>query len=128
MAVPGVRMVQSASRPDGKVPEQATLSYQAGTLGRQFNETIDSLTQRLSRISELDSALAQTQAAVNQLGSGLRGGSAGLADTVRRPQPICAPAWMACNARSRRCRATWTRYGTSSPEPRIAPSIRCARR
>lgn len=80
MAVPGVRMVQSASRPDGKVPDQATLSFQAGALSRQFGEAVDSLTQRLSQISELDSALAQTQTAVNQLGSGLRGGSTGLAD------------------------------------------------
>ena len=80
MAVPGVRAVQSASRPDGKVPEQATLSYQAGVLGRQFGDTVDSLTQRLKRVSELDSALAQTQLAVDGLGNGLRGGSAGLAD------------------------------------------------
>lgn len=80
MAVPGVRAVQSASRPDGKVPEQATLSYQAGVLGRQFGDTMDSLTQRLKRVSELDSALAQTQLAVDGLGTGLRGGSAGLAD------------------------------------------------
>ncbi|ASW97951.1 MULTISPECIES: MMPL/RND family transporter [Mycobacterium avium complex (MAC)] len=80
MAVPGVRAVQSASRPDGKVPEQATLSYQAGVLGRQFGDTMDSLTRRLQRVSELDGALAQTQAAVDGLGNGLRGGSAGLAD------------------------------------------------
>ncbi|OBH45486.1 RND family transporter [Mycobacterium mantenii] len=80
MAVPGVRAVQSASRPDGKVPEQATLSYQAGVLGRQFGDTMDSLTQRLKRVSELDGALAQTQVAVDGLGSGLRGGSVGLAD------------------------------------------------
>lgn len=80
MAVPGVRAVQSASRPDGKVPEQATLSYQAGVLGRQFGDTMDSLTQRLKRVSELDSALAQTQLAVDGLATGLRGGSAGLAD------------------------------------------------
>jgi len=80
MAIPGVRTVQSASRPDGRVPDEATLSYQSGVVGRQFNEAIDSLTQRLGRIAELDSALAQTQAAVDQLGSGLRGGSAGLAD------------------------------------------------
>ncbi|MGD1172568.1 RND family transporter [Mycobacterium seoulense] len=80
MAVPGVRAVQSASRPDGKVPEQATLSYQAGVLGRQFGDTMDSLTQRLKRVSELDGALAQTQLAVDGLGKGLRGGSAGLAE------------------------------------------------
>lgn len=80
MAVPGVRMVQSASRPDGKVPDEATLSYQAGTVGRQFDEAVDSLTQRLRRVSDLDDALAQTQAAVSRLGSGLRGGSAGLTE------------------------------------------------
>ncbi|OBG28787.1 RND family transporter [Mycobacterium sp. 852002-51057_SCH5723018] len=80
MAIPGVRMVQSASRPDGKVPDEATLSYQSGALGRQLGDTVDSLTQRLQRISGLDSALAQTQAAVDSLGSGLRGGSSGLAD------------------------------------------------
>lgn len=84
MAVPGVRAVQSASRPDGKVPEQATLSYQAGVLGRQFGDTVDSLTQRLARVSELDGALAQTQHAVDGLGNGLRGGSAGLADMSGR--------------------------------------------
>lgn len=80
MAVPGVRAVQSASRPDGTVPDQATLSYQAGVLGRQLGDTMDSLTQRLRRVSELDGALAQTQRAVDGLGNGLRGGSAGLAD------------------------------------------------
>src|SRR6185312_6496032 len=80
MAVPGVRTVQSASRPDGTVPEQATLSYQAGVLGRQFGDTMDSLTRRLKRVSELDGALAQTQRAVDGLGDGLRGGGAGLAD------------------------------------------------
>ncbi|MEZ0351222.1 RND family transporter [Mycobacterium sp. pR1184] len=80
MAVPGVRAVQSASRPDGKVPDQATFSYQAGVLGHQFGETVDSLTQRLNRISELDNALAQAQVAVDRLGSGLRRGGAGLAD------------------------------------------------
>ena len=80
MAVPGVRAVQSASRPDGNVPDQATLRYQAGVLGRQFGDTMDSLTQRLKRVSELDSALAQTQLAVDGLGNGLHGGSRGLAE------------------------------------------------
>lgn len=90
MAVPGVRAVQSASRPDGKVPEQATLSYQAGVLGRQFGDTMDSLTQRLKRVSELDGALAQTQLAVDGLGNGLRGGSNGLADVSGAAQDMRA--------------------------------------
>jgi RND superfamily putative drug exporter len=80
MAIPGIHMVQSATRPDGKVPDQATFSYQAGVLGHQFGDAVDSLTQRLGRISELDSALAQAQAAVDRLGSGLRSGGTGLAD------------------------------------------------
>ncbi len=80
MAIPGVRRVQSASRPYGKVPDQATLTYQTGVLGRQLGHAVDSLTQRLNRISELDDALARAQTAVDKLGSGLRGGSSGLAD------------------------------------------------
>jgi len=80
MAIPGVRRVQSASRPDGRVPDQATLTYQTGVLGRQLGDTIDSLTRRLNRVSELDNALAQAQTAVDWLGGGLRGGSMGLAD------------------------------------------------
>jgi RND superfamily putative drug exporter len=80
MAIPGVRKVQSATRPDGRVPDQATLTYQTGVLGRQLGDAIDSLTQRLTRVSELDDALARTQTAVDALGGGLRGGSSGLAD------------------------------------------------
>jgi putative drug exporter of the RND superfamily len=80
MAIPGVRRVQSASRPDGKVPDEATLTYQTGVMGHRFGEAVDSLNQRLSRISELDTALAQAQLAVTNLGSGLQSGSAGLAD------------------------------------------------
>jgi putative drug exporter of the RND superfamily len=88
MATPGVRTVQSASRPDGRVPDQATLSYQAGLLGRQFGEAIDTLTQRLGRISELDDALARTQSAVDGLGGGLRGGAAGLGDVSSAAQDM----------------------------------------
>jgi RND superfamily putative drug exporter len=79
MAVPGVRKVQSASRPDGTVPDQATLSGQAGAISHQFSDTMDALTQRLTRVSELDSGLTGMQAAVDQLGNGLRGSSGGLA-------------------------------------------------
>ena len=88
MAIPGVRMVQSASRPDGRVPDQATLSYQAGILGRQFGEAIDALTQRVGRISELDDALARTQSAVDGLGGGLRGGATGLRDMSAAAQDM----------------------------------------
>ncbi len=78
MAVPGVRKVQSASRPDGTVPDEATLSGQAGVISRQFSDTMNALNQRLTRVSELDSGLTRMQAAVDQLGNGLRGASGGL--------------------------------------------------
>ena len=78
MAIPGVRMVQSASRPAGTVPDEATLSGQAGVIGDQFNELIDTLTERLGRVSELDSALASMTTAVGRLSDGLQGSAAGL--------------------------------------------------
>lgn len=78
MAVPGVRMVQSASRPAGRVPDEATLSYQAGLLGKQFGDAVDGLTRRLARINQVDSVLAQTQTAVNRLGTALEGSAGGL--------------------------------------------------
>jgi RND superfamily putative drug exporter len=39
MDIPGVRMVQSASRPAGTVPDEATLSGQAGVIGHQLGDT-----------------------------------------------------------------------------------------
>ncbi|MGB6209527.1 RND family transporter [Mycobacterium sp.] len=78
MTIPGVRMVQSASRPAGTVPEEATLSYQAGVLGQQFGGDIDGLVQRLRRIGDLDTTLTQMTAAVDQLGRGMQGSASGL--------------------------------------------------
>jgi putative drug exporter of the RND superfamily len=78
MAVPGVRMVQSASRPVGTVPDEATLSYQAGVLGEQFGASMDSLIERLQRVGDLDAILSDMSAAVSQLGRGMAGGSGGL--------------------------------------------------
>jgi len=80
MAIPGVRMVQSASRPAGRVPDEATLSYQAGVLGEQFDEGVEALTDRLRRVADLDATLSQMSAAVTQLGRGLQGGADGLGD------------------------------------------------
>jgi putative drug exporter of the RND superfamily len=78
MAIPGVRMVQSASRPGGTVPEQATLSYQAGVLGQQFGGDVDALVQRLRRVGDLDATLSQMTAAVDQLSRGMQGSATGL--------------------------------------------------
>lgn len=78
MAIPGVRSVQSASRPAGAVPDEATLSHQSGLLGEQLGAGIDSLADRLSRVVDLDAVLSQVSSAMDQLGSGLAGGTSGL--------------------------------------------------
>jgi putative drug exporter of the RND superfamily len=78
MAIPGVRMVQSASRPAGTVPREATLSYQAGVMGQQFGGDIDALAQRLRRVGDLDATLSQMTAAVDQLSRGMQGSATGL--------------------------------------------------
>jgi hypothetical protein len=48
MSIPDVRMVQSASRPAGRVPDEATLRGQAGIIGRQLHDAFDSVSDRLS--------------------------------------------------------------------------------
>ena len=78
MTIPGVRMVQSASRPDGRVPDEATLSGQAGVIGRQLNDAFDSVSDRLGRVAELDTALGSMATAVDRLAGGLQGSAAGL--------------------------------------------------
>ena len=80
MAIPGVRMVQSASRPAGTVPDEATLSGQAGIIGDQFAVMIDGLTDRLGGIWTLDDALASMTTAVGRLSDGLAGSAAGLSE------------------------------------------------
>jgi RND superfamily putative drug exporter len=78
MEIPGVRTVQSASRPAGRVPDEATLSHQVGVMGTQFGEGVDALTDRLERVADLDAALAQMSSTVTRLGDGLAGGADGL--------------------------------------------------
>ena len=78
MAIPGVRMVQSASRPAGTVPEEATLSGLVGVIGRQIDATFDTVTERLGRVADLDAALAAMTADVRRLSTGLQGSADGL--------------------------------------------------
>jgi RND superfamily putative drug exporter len=79
MAIPGVRMVQSASRPAGTVPDEATLSYQTGVVGKQLDDGIGSLTGRLAGVGDLlDAVLTQVSAAVDQLGGAMAGGATGM--------------------------------------------------
>ncbi|WP_319449251.1 MULTISPECIES: RND family transporter [unclassified Mycobacterium] len=80
MAIPGVRMVQSASRPAGRIPDEATLSHQVGVMGEQFDDGIDAMTDGLRRVADLDATLAQMASAVTQLGRGLQSGADGLGE------------------------------------------------
>ncbi|WP_082993384.1 RND family transporter [Mycobacterium sp. 1245111.1] len=78
MAVPGVRTVQSASRPAGTVPDEATLSYQAGYIGQRFGDSIDAVVQRFRRIGDLDAILSQMGAALDHMNRGMQGSAGGL--------------------------------------------------
>ena len=78
MAIPGVRMVQSASRPAGTVPDEATLSGQAGIIGGQVDDMVDAVTDRLGGIADLETALTSMTTAVGRLSDGLQGSAAGL--------------------------------------------------
>lgn len=80
MEVPGVRVVQSPSRPAGQVPDEATLAYQAGVAGTQFDTMVASVTQRIGSIGDLDATLAELQLAVDQLGAGLARGADGMTE------------------------------------------------
>jgi putative drug exporter of the RND superfamily len=78
MAIPGVRMVQSASRPAGTVPDEVTLSGLAGAISRQLDTTFDTVNDRLGRIADLDAALAAMTADVTTLSTGLQRSANGL--------------------------------------------------
>lgn len=80
MDIPSVRMVQSPSRPAGAVPNEATLSYQAGMIGTQLHDSIDSLTRREAQASDLDTDLGRASAALDQLASAVDASGAFIRD------------------------------------------------
>lgn len=80
MEIPGVTMVQSASRPEGSIPDGATFSSQAGTIGDQIDDGIAKLDQRLTAVNRLTSTLGQFSIALSRLQAGLSGSVAGLGD------------------------------------------------
>lgn len=58
MAVPGVRMVQSASHPAGMVSKQAALTTSAGNIGDRLDEFADLLATRGAAFGGLDNAIS----------------------------------------------------------------------
>jgi len=78
MEIPGIRMVQSASRPAGSVPEQAALTDQAGTIADQLDDGVAQLSKRLGAVNQLSATLDQFSSAITQLQNGLGGSVRGL--------------------------------------------------
>jgi putative drug exporter of the RND superfamily len=76
LAIPGVRSVQSVSRPAGTPLSEATLTHQAGVIGDQLDPSADS--PSLDSIKTVRSTLAGLTGAVDQLERGLTGGAEGL--------------------------------------------------
>lgn len=78
MEIPGIRMVQSASRPSGELPQQSTLTDQAGTIADQLDDGVAQLSRRLGAVSQLSVTLDQFSSAITQLQNGLGGSVRGL--------------------------------------------------
>ncbi|WP_102142191.1 RND family transporter [Mycobacterium hubeiense] len=78
MAIRGVRSVQSASRPAGAPPEEASMTYQAGLIGEQLDQTADSLSPQLDSVDAGQQTLSRLTSAIDRLQHGLSGGVAGL--------------------------------------------------
>lgn len=78
MEIGGIRMVQSASRPSGALPEQAALTDQAGTIGDQLDDGVAQLSKRLGAVDKLSATLNQFSTAITQLQKGLAGSVDGL--------------------------------------------------
>jgi RND superfamily putative drug exporter len=78
MEIPGIRMVQSASRPAGSLPEQAALTDQAGTIADQLDDGVAQLSKRLGAVNQLSATLDQFSSAITHLQNGLGGSVRGL--------------------------------------------------
>lgn len=80
MAVHGVRAVQSASRPAGRLPDEASLTHQAGAIGERFGAALDSIALKLDSMESGQSALTRLTTAVDRIERGMSGGVAGMAE------------------------------------------------
>ncbi|WP_261860593.1 RND family transporter [Mycobacterium marinum] len=78
MTIPGIRMVQSASRPAGSVPDEATLANQAGAIGDQLDQRIAQLDHRFSSINVIAPTLSRFSTAISRLQEQLSGSANGL--------------------------------------------------
>lgn len=80
MAIPGVRVVQSPSRPAGTVPEETTLAGQIGRIGDELAGRIDELDAQLHGFHDVGEILDDMAAALSGMRHGLQGSAAGLGE------------------------------------------------
>lgn len=78
MTIPGVHMVQSASRLNGAVPKQATLTVPAVALGDRLEEVSAQLATQPTTFTDLDIALDEMVSALDELQDGMQNGDSGL--------------------------------------------------
>lgn len=80
MAIPGVRVVQSASRPAGTVPDETTLAGQIGRIGDELAAGIGDLDSQRNGLHDLEAVLDDMAAALSGMRHGLQGSAAGLGE------------------------------------------------
>lgn len=80
MEIPGVRVVQSPSRPAGTVPEETTLAGQIGRIGDELADSVDGLDDRLNGLDDLEAILDDMAGALSGMRHGLQGSAAGLGE------------------------------------------------
>lgn len=80
MGIPGVRVVQSPSRPAGIVPEETTLAGQIGRIGDELAGSVGDLNEQLNGLDELQAVLDDMAGALSGLRHGLQGSAAGLGE------------------------------------------------
>ncbi|WP_341329522.1 RND family transporter [Mycobacterium shinjukuense] len=78
MAIPGVRMVQSASHPSGMVSKQAAMTASGGNIGDRLDEFSDQLASRGATFTNLGAAADDMVTAVDLLQNGIQQGSYGV--------------------------------------------------
>lgn len=78
MTIPGVREVQSASRMNGQVPRQLTLTVPAVHLGDRIQAVADQLNARPETLGDLDDSLNEMVGELDSMHDGLQQGPSGL--------------------------------------------------
>jgi RND superfamily putative drug exporter len=81
MTIPGVRMVQSASRLNGEAPQQVSFPTPIGPMGHigeALDEASDKFAARQASLTDLDSAADEMLSSLDGIQHGLQAGSAGL--------------------------------------------------